>query len=67
MSHANLLVLLVGLGMIGLSIGVIVLAIRELRREGRERRRLYRRRGPDDSSKPGPAAEPGRRSAPARR
>ena len=53
---STLLVLLAGLGMILLAVGVITVAIRELRREGRERRRLYRGRGPADSH--------GRRSAP---
>ncbi len=42
---ATLVVLLVGLGMILVAFGVVVFAIRQWRREARERRRLYRRRG----------------------
>jgi|GEM_PF-3979007 hypothetical protein len=42
---ATLVVLLVGLAMILVAFGVVVFAIRQWRREARERRRLYRRRG----------------------
>lgn len=42
---STLLVLMVGLGMIVVAAAVIALAIRELRREARERREMYRGRG----------------------
>jgi hypothetical protein len=40
-------VLLAGLAMLALAAGVITVAIRELRKEGRERRRRYLYRGRD--------------------
>lgn len=42
---STLVVLLVGLAMILMAVGVVVFALRQWRREARERRLLYRRRG----------------------
>lgn len=48
-----LVALVVGLGMILVAVGVIAFAVRQLKREARERRRLYRvRHRGDDHSAP---------------